>query len=217
MLNKGCQNKITLVFLLILIFISLTISYCYVSGKNEYKIAAEAMKSNDFDSAATHFSRSIGWYVPYALYVEDSINGMMKIAGNYEMQEQDEDAKYVYNILRGALFSIKSTYSPYQKYLKACNEKLAVLNAKSIVVSEDKESFSKEEEEQLRILNEKGKPDAVWSSVASLSFIGWVLAVIFLIINLFKNNIVNLNFKVIITLLVFAMSYVVWLVSLVKA
>jgi hypothetical protein len=174
------------------------------------------MKSNDYDNAAIHFVRSISWYVPYADYVDDSAKNMINIAKHYEEKGQDEEAQYIYNILRGAILSVRSTYFPGEIYLKTCNEKIAELDTKSIEKT-DEIQYSKKKEELLGLLNEKGESGMIWSSVSSLSFIGWVFMAVVLIMHLFKNNTVNLNNNVIIILSLFAIFYVVWLMSLIKA
>jgi hypothetical protein len=217
MLIKDNKSKIKFISLIVLVSLAIVTSYCYLSGENEYKIAENALKAKDHESALKHFARAINWYLPGASYVEDSINNILSIGEHYEESGRSQDAKYAYNILRGAIFSVRSTYSPHEEYLQEVNKRLAWLNADSIVKDDPGKDLHGENTEQLSILNKKDKPDIYWSSVASLSFLGWVFATIILIFKLFKNNVVNLNSGVIIISIVFTVFFTVWLISLVKA
>lgn len=194
----------------------LIISYTYYNGNNEYNLALDALDLKDNDNAIVHFARAIGWYLPNASYFNKSIDSMMAIAKGYEENSRDEDAKYVYNLLRGSIYSVRSTYTPASERLAICNEKIAKLSAKSVTEGSG-HNYLKTKEEFLDFLRDNDKPDIFWSSFASIFFIGWTLSTLFLIMILFKNNVVNFNKNAIILLIMLSTFYILWLISLKNA
>ncbi len=210
------KSKLTLFITILVIATLIIVSYCYKSGKDEYEVASQALKLNDLDSAVTHFSRSINWYVPYASYVVYSADNLINIAALYEEAGGYEKAKYTYNILRGALLSVRSAYQPMGEYITICTERITALSTGNITGS-DTSGRSKEKGKLSALLNDIHEADTFWSYLSSFSFIAWVLVTIALIMKLFKNNVVNLNKGVIILAVSLAVSYVLWLVSLIKA
>ncbi len=191
-----------------------------MSGKNENIIADRALKFGLYDDAVVHFSRSIGWYLPWASYFDDSAEKILMIAQQYENKGEYKKAKYAYNILRGAIYSVRSTYTPGEAYLAQCNERIAELSASAVVASSPdgtERDFTGEKERFMRLLGDTGEPSVFWSSLASISFVLWVAFVLALIFSLFKNNLVNFSRDVILILILLTVAYTLWLVSLVKA
>ena len=208
-------KKICFILILVFTFLLLTISFCYVNGVSEYSIARNNLDASDYKGAVTHFARAINWYLPYVSYVNESAENIIKIASMYESQENVAEAKYTYMILRGALYSVRSAYSPGERYLIVCNERIAELSSRKNDGTDAGAVNITKKEERLNLLNED-VGGGFWTVISSLTFILWVTAMLYLIMQIFKNNVVKLNSNAIITILLLTTSYIIWLISLVK-
>ncbi|MFC1855235.1 hypothetical protein ACFL2A_01655 [Thermodesulfobacteriota bacterium] len=217
MKSNDMKSRIVFIFELVAIFLLLVVLYCFFSGSNEYKIGKDALDGKDYKNATVHFSRAVSWYLPYASYVSDSLDNLLMIADQYEKAGQADEARYTYLITRGSLYSIRSTYYPKKEYLDIVNEKLATFSAKAVSSSESGEEYIKARDEAMAWLSDSDISNMRWTPIVSLAFLGWVITGLLLIMQLFKNNVVNSGRAVIIKVAVLITFYVIWLITMVKA
>ena len=72
----------------------------------------------------TSYEWTIKMYTPLSGEVEDACEKLWFIAGEYEKKGQLDFALIAYRSLRSSIYSIKSFYLPYGKWIKLTDEKI---------------------------------------------------------------------------------------------
>ena len=172
--------------LLLLIFIVtalLTRQFFY-----QQKHIKEANASIGFEKIKA-FERVILNHFPLSPYSSNAVYELLKECEGFS--EIDEKL-YCYETLRSSLIQIKSFYQPYDDTIKKINPKIAQLRTESMILWKDNnltnEDFERIYIAQLALLNYNNAPSQLWSVIIVFSLIGWICAIIFVIMKGFTKN-----------------------------
>ena len=125
----------------------------YLNAVDELEKADAFFDQKDFAQAATHYERSIRWHLPGSGLQDRAAEGLWEVASNHEAAGDHERALNDYRLLRSAFYSVRSFYTPGQKWIDRCNEKIAGLMALNPPYSEaDKaKSFEQRDRKSTRL------------------------------------------------------------------
>lgn len=153
-----------------------TAAKIYLNASAELRQAEENYANRLFAEAATHYERSIRWFLPGLSAPDRAAEGLWKTASFYESQGDAENALAAYRRLRGAFYSARSFFTPGQKWIDRCNDKIAALMAGGPPFSEaDKsKSFEQRKSEVFSVLAAERPPFLRWALLAEAGFFGWV-------------------------------------------
>lgn len=115
-------------FVVLIIFIMVWGRACYFQ-QNHYTEAEAAFKDKNYKDAITSYEWTIRMYTPLSGEVEDACEKLWFIAGEYEKKRQIDKAIIAYRSLRSSIYSIKSFYLPYGKWIALTDEKIKGLLA----------------------------------------------------------------------------------------
>ena len=108
---------------LLIMFIMVWGRACYYQ-QNHYADAEAALKDKRYKDAVTEYEWTIKMYTPLSGEVEDACEKLWFIAGEYEKKGQIDLALIAYRSLRSSIYSIKSFYLPYGKWIALSDEKI---------------------------------------------------------------------------------------------
>ncbi|MEE9258066.1 MAG: hypothetical protein V3U37_00870 [Nitrospinaceae bacterium] len=161
-----------------------TVIKVYLAANSELKTAETSFSQNNLDQAATHYERSIQWYLPGLGPQTEAAEGLWSVAMEYESRADTEKALSAYRLLRGAFYSTRSFYTPGAEWINRCNEKIASLMAAKPAYSEsDKnKTFEQRKKEMLTLLTAEKSPHAFWAVLGVFGFLGWVTCSVLFIV-----------------------------------
>lgn len=113
---------------LLIMFIMVWARACYFQ-QNHYSEAEAAFKNKNYKDAVTSYEWTIRMYTPLSGEVEDACEKLWFIAGEHEKKRQIDKAIIAYRSLRSSIYSIKSFYLPYEKWIPLTDEKIKALLA----------------------------------------------------------------------------------------
>ncbi|MFQ5598455.1 MAG: hypothetical protein ACE5GK_10445 [Nitrospiria bacterium] len=182
-------KKIGIGALCFLAVILLIVIKVFFSSMKEYNKAEAAFSERDYRTAITHYERAILWYLPFGGHVDRSAAQLWAIAEILEVQDKPL-ALEAYRSLRSVFYATRSFYTPGKDWIDRANPKIARLMAEQTIYSEAdrKKSIAKKTEEALAILQRPMKPDAFWSIVLEIGFLGWVGGVLLFIWRAFREG-----------------------------
>jgi hypothetical protein len=108
---------------------------------------------------------------------------LWNITLSYESKNLTEEALKSCRILRGAFFSTHSLWTPGQKWINLCNEKIAQLMVnKSDILKTDQASLKKKKKRLLEKLQADKPPSTLGSILTEVGFFGWVTCAVLFIL-----------------------------------
>jgi len=108
---------------LLIMFVMVWFRSCYYQ-QNHYSEAEAAFKDKNYKDAMTSYEWTIKMYTPLSGEVEDACEKLWLIAGEYEKKGELDLALIAYRSLRSSIYSIKSFYLPYGKWIPLTDEKI---------------------------------------------------------------------------------------------
>src|SRR5580765_86989 len=102
------------------------------SSRESYLQGIDFQSKNDSERAITRFEESILWYFPGNPYVGKSVQSLYEYGESLE-KNNPKMALYAFDSLRGSLYSIRSLYFPYSKWIPKVNDKIATLRTEETV------------------------------------------------------------------------------------
>ena len=108
---------------LLIMFVMVWARSCYFQ-QNHYSEAEAAFKNKNYKDAMTSYEWTIKMYTPLSGEVEDACEKLWFIAGEYEKRRELDLALIAYRSLRSSIYSIKSFYLPYGKWIALTDEKI---------------------------------------------------------------------------------------------
>ena len=108
---------------LLIMFVMVWVRACYYQ-QNHYSEAEAAFKDKNYKDAMTSYEWTIKMYTPLSGEVEDACEKLWFIAGEYEKKGQLDMALIGYRSLRSSIYSIKSFYMPYGKWIPLTDKKI---------------------------------------------------------------------------------------------
>ena len=103
----------------------LTILKIYINGNEEFSKAEELFNKNDYTQATTHYERAIQWHIPGSSTPALAAEKLWHISLFYESKNLTDEALKTCRLLRGAFYSTRSFFTPGEKWINLCNEKIA--------------------------------------------------------------------------------------------
>ena len=155
----------------------------YFNGKKELSIAENFFENSNHAQAMTHYDRAIQWHIPGSGMAEIAAEKLWNITLSYESKNLTEEALKSCRILRGAFFSTHSLWTPGQKWINLCNEKIAQLMVnKSDILKTDQASLKKKTKRLLEKLQADKPPSTLGSILTEVGFFGWVTCAVLFIL-----------------------------------
>jgi hypothetical protein len=208
MVKKALPYILFILIALVMIWIRVA-----VGAQKEADAGTSALAQNDLNGAIHHFDRGIHWYFPGSGSVAKSIDGLMEIAGKYAANEDTESELYTWRILRSALYSVRHVRQPYPDVIATCDEKIATLMAMK-KGEPGTESFESEKQKRYAQLTKKVGPKTGYALLAEAGFFGWVIfALLFIWLGVRPDRGFH-GKRAFVFGLLFAASYLVWILGL---
>ena len=169
------KTRFLLIFFTILILIAGTLGKIYTNAVMELQ-QAEALLGQSQAEAVAHYERAIHWYLPGIGVQDRAAEGLWNIAGRYESSGDLQNAISNYRLLRGAFYATRSFFTPGQKWIALCNDKIAGIMAVQPPYSESEKSkpFAQRKAEALSALTADRPPYVRWALLAEMGFLGWL-------------------------------------------
>jgi hypothetical protein len=161
----------------------LTLLKVNLSGNEEFSIAEELFSKNNYTEATTHYERAIQWHVPGSSTPTLAAEKLWNISLFYESKNLTDEALKTCRLLRGAFYSTRSFFTPGEKWINLCNEKMAHwMASKPDLINKTPLSFETRKNRFLKTLQADRAPSTFGSILTEVGFFGWVAcAALFLI------------------------------------
>jgi len=161
----------------------LTFLKIYLNGNEEFSIAEELFSKNNYTEATTHYERAIQWHIPGSSTPVLAAEKLWSIGLFYESKNLTDEALKTCRLLRGAFYSTRSFFTPGEKWINLCNEKIAHwMASKPDQINKISLSFESRKNRFLKNLQADRPPSTLGSILTEVGFFGWVAcAALFLI------------------------------------
>jgi hypothetical protein len=193
----------------------LTFLKVYLHGNEEFSIAEESFRKNNYSKATTHYERAIQWHIPGSSIPTLAAEKLWHISLFYESKNQTDEAMETCRLLRGAFYSTRSFFTPGEKWINLCNEKVAHwMASKPDLINEVPLSFESRKNKFLNDLQADRPPYTFWALLTEIGFFGWVaFASLFLIKAITPTAGLKLG-PVFIYSTVFLLFYAIWILGM---
>jgi hypothetical protein len=155
----------------------------YLNGNKEFSVAEELFSKNNYTQATVHYERAIQWYIPGSSTPALAAEKLWNISLFYESKNLTDEALKTCRLLRGAFYSTRSFFTPGEKWINLCNEKIAHwMASKPNLINKSPLSFKNRKNRFLKNL-QADRPPSTWGGILTeVGFFGWVAcAALFLI------------------------------------
>ena len=155
----------------------------YLNGNKEFSQAEELFSKNNYTQATTHYERAIQWHIPGSSTPALAAEKLWNISLFYESKNLTDEALKTCRLLRGAFYSTRSFFTPGEKWINLCNEKIAHWMAnKPDLTNKMPLSFESLKSRFLKNLQADRPPSTFGGILTEVGFFGWVAcAALFLI------------------------------------
>ena len=190
MFDRYLTRRIICIFLAgLALIIFIVWGRAYYGSFMNYKKGVEYLQKNESIKAITYFDRALHWYTPLDPYIEKSANGLWKISEVALAQEDLKMALIAVKTIRRGFYSARSFYTPGQRWIKRCDEKIARIH---VYGGREKNRDNKIDPDENFI--HEGQmfeaPNVLWTIILEIGLVGWISMIIALIfrINPKKGN-----------------------------
>jgi hypothetical protein len=153
----------------------LMILKAYLNGNEEFSRAEELFSNHNYTQATTHYERAIQWYIPGSSTPALAAEKLWSITLFYESKNLTDDALKTCRLLRGAFYSTRSFFTPGEKWINLCNEKIAHwMASKPDMTNETPLSFKSRKNRFLENLQANKSPSTFGGIITEVGFFGWV-------------------------------------------
>lgn len=147
-----------------------------VSSRAELADADRASSAGELETAITHYRRAARWYLPIQPYADRALDRLMEIGAEAEADEDPALALASYRSVHAALMGSRSSWIPDRARLRAADERIAALMARSDVPTLDAHlSEEARAETYLAMLETDRDPATPFALLALLGFALWIL------------------------------------------
>jgi hypothetical protein len=154
---------VSLIVIVILIFFVIVWARALYGSRENFIRGETFLKEGQTIRAVTFFDRSIHWYTPLNPYVQKSAERLWVIGQRAEQAGDSKLALIAFSAIRSGFYGASHLVTPGKEWIKKVDAKLHDLGAGGKNVRDP-------------------HPDAFWSVVVVLGFLGWVGSVIGLIL-----------------------------------
>lgn len=142
-------------------------------AQKHYTKAQILEEKGQIEKAMRHYQWSARAYYPFSHVGERAVKRLWDLGQNFVKSNQTEQALHALDLLRGAIWSTRWLFQPYQGYQKKVDEQIAVLRAGDI-----------KQLNLLQALRDDPRPSMIRSMLLLLSIISFFLSGIY---SLFKG------------------------------
>ena len=150
--------KAALAAVLLLLILWVRVFY---GSMQDYKTGETLLKENQTIRAITYFDRSLHWYAPLNPYVERSAKRLWEIGKRAEQEKDTRLALIAYESIRNGFYGASHLFTPGKDWIGRAEKKIHDLS-------------SPEGRKEAHASKKNPHPDALWSVVVVISFIGWI-------------------------------------------
>lgn len=159
-----------------LIGVGLLLGRVLWSSQEEFDLGRDAFERGDRQAAVLHLGRAAHWYAPGSPFVAAALDELRQIGRQAEMEGQVELALSAYRAIRSSCLGTRSFYTPHRGRLNEANRRIAALMARQPPPPMDRgKTVAQRQEEHLALLERVEEPQPLWSAVACVSFVLWVV------------------------------------------
>ena len=133
----------------------------FYGSMQDYKTGETLLKENQTIRAITYFDRSLHWYAPLNPYVERSAKRLWEIGERAEQEKDTRLALIAYESIRNGFYGASHLFTPGKDWIGRAENKIHDL-------------YSPEGRTEIHASKKNPHPDALWSAIVVISFIGWV-------------------------------------------
>jgi hypothetical protein len=147
----------------------------YLNGNEELSKAEELFSKNNYPQATTHYERAIQWNIPGSSTPTLAAERLWSISLFYESKNLTDEALKTCRLLRGAFYSTRSFFTPGEKWINLCNEKISHwMASKPDMINKTPLSFENRKSRFLKNLQADRPPFTFWAILTEVGFFGWV-------------------------------------------
>lgn len=156
-------KTVGLIALVILLFVTIVWVRALYGSRENFIKGETLLKEGQTIRAVTFFDRSIHWYAPLNPYVQKSAERLWEVGERAEQAGDSRLALIAFSSIRSGFYGASHLVTPGSEWISKVDAKLQELGAAGKNVKNP-------------------HPDALWSAVVVLGFLGWVGSVIGLIL-----------------------------------
>jgi hypothetical protein len=206
---------------MIVIFLLLLVvgSWVFYMQRKHFIDAERKFVEQDWKPAMREYDRALHFYMPWSPYIQKSADRLWELGEMFEEQEKLDWATIAYSSIRSSFYASRSFYTPGKDWIDKCDEKIADLNVKMLIKegSLKPEEADAEKERFLYVMKVDRAPSVGWSISAEVGFIGWLVSVVFIIFKGFDENGKPKKRFIMYGFSSFFFTFVLWVISLLKA
>jgi hypothetical protein len=147
----------------------------YLNGTGEFSKAEELFSKNNYTQATMHYERAIQWHIPGSSTPALAAEKLWRISLFYESKNLTDEALKTCRLLRGAFYSTRSFFTPGEKWINLCNEKMAHwMASKPDLTNKTPLSFESRKNRFLESLRADTPPFTFGGILTEIGFFGWV-------------------------------------------
>lgn len=187
--------------------------------KEHFKAAENFYKASNYKFALREYDTAMHFYTPNSSYMEKAALRLYQMGEAFEAKENLYQANIAYATIRSAFYASRSLYTPGRGWINRCDEKIAALNIKILgeegtIRAEDAEPWKRR---YTALLKEDRAPALLWAVLSVLGFAGWVSSAIYIIFKGFTGDALIRGRYMLYGVISFALTFALWVVSLLKA
>lgn len=184
----------------------------FVSAENYYGASQWKLAIREYDDVMHAYS-------PWSPYIERSAERLWSMGKMFEKEDKPMWAVDAFSAIRSSFFASRSFYTPGKRWIEKCDEEIAGLDVKMLIKdgSVKPEEAAAEKARLLYVMKVDREPAPGWAMAAEASFFGWVASVLFMIFRGFDEGGRLRSRPALYGFFAFALSFGVWVISLLKA
>lgn len=183
------MKKFSIILLIIIVFLLPLIIRVVYESRSDYLKARQFISEGNEEKAIVFLRRSAHWYAPASPYPRNSLN-LLKETGDQAIKSNNRDlALTAFQSIRSSCLGTRSFYIPHKDFLNYANKKIAYLQSLEEPPPLEKNLTRVERERSyLLLLNNITEPSPIWSFLASIFFVFWIISTIMAIVRGINKN-----------------------------
>lgn len=175
----------SLVPLLVLAFM-LSWGRAVIESHRYFSWGETAQSEQDWESAVIHYRHALQWHAPILSRSEAAFDALVVLGDQLAAEDDTEAALVAYRSARAGVMSIRHVRVPFVDRLPALHQKIGALMAAQ-GGNPGREARELAFTEQLDAWRDR-QPNPLVASLASLMFIGWIVALFWLAAKGFRRD-----------------------------
>ncbi len=205
--------------LVVLFFLIITGIKVFYLQRSHFMLAEKYYSEANWKLAIREYDNAMHFYTPLSPYIRKSAEKLWQVGEMFEKQGKPDWANIAYGSIRSSFYASRSLYTPGKDWINKCDEKIADLNVRILIKegSIKSEDADAEKKKHLYVMKYDRAPVPLWSVLSEIGFVGWIISVIFIIVKGFENNGKLRKKFALYGILLFILTFALWVVSLLKA